>query len=183
MTRAAVVPLAFLAACTSQVSQVPIGPETTSTVTIETDQSSTELRITPTRPHAHSSVALAPVEQAWAALPGAYAALGIRPAGVQDPAARRYGAGPVTLRRINGERVSRFVDCGSTMSIPNADSYAVTFRIVTQLIPDATGATRVQTVLEATARPRDTAGNTVDCTSTGYAERLIVQKLQPNAPE
>lgn len=180
MTRVAILPLVLLCACASQVSQVPIGPERTSTVTIESGRASTELRITPTRPHAHSSVTLAPVEQAWAALPAAYAALGITPAGVLDPDARRYGAGPVTVRRIRGERLSRFVDCGSTMSIPNADSYAVTFRIVTQLIPDATGATRVQTVLEATARPRDTAGNTVDCTSTGYAERLIVQALQPH---
>jgi hypothetical protein len=150
-----------------------------STVIIETPEGSAEVRMVAARPHTHSSVVLVPVEQAWAALPGVYEGLGLAGAGIVDEGQRRFGMAPATLpRRVNGERLARFLDCGYTVSIPNADTYAVTLAIVTQLNGETTDATRVQTVLEATARPRDTAGNQVTCTSTGHLERLIASRLQ-----
>ncbi|HZG44566.1 MAG TPA: hypothetical protein VEY93_16560 [Longimicrobium sp.] len=179
MARSAILPLVLLCACAPRASSVPVGPERMSTVIIETPGGSHEVRMVAARPHTHSSVALVPVEQAWAALPGVYEGLGLAGAGVIDEGQRRFGAGPATLpRRLNGELLSRFLDCGSTVSMPNADGYAVTLTIVTQLSAEGPG-TRVQTVLEATARPRETAGNLVTCTSRGRLERLISSRLQP----
>lgn len=179
MRRATILPLLLLGACASQTTTVPVGPERTTTVTIEMDNSTRELRLTPTRPATHSAIAVVPLERAWQALPEVYAALGLSGAGVISQEQRRFGAGPLTLpRRVNGERVSKFLDCGATVSIPNADAYAVTVQVVTQLAGEGEAGTRVQTVMEAAARPRDTAGNTVDCTSTGALERLIAERLQ-----
>jgi hypothetical protein len=180
MARSAILPLVLLCACAPQAPQVPVGPERMSTVIIETPEGSAEVRMMATRPHTHSSVVLVPVEQAWSALPGVYQGLGLPGSGIVDEAQRRFGAGPATLsRRLNDERLSRFLDCGYTVSIPNADAYAVTLTMVTQLNAEGPSATRVQTVLEATARPRDTAGNQVTCTSNGHLERLISSRLQP----
>ena len=179
MRRATILPLLLLCACASQNTAVPVGPERTTTVTIETVNSSRELRLTPTRPVAHSAVALVPVDRAWQALPAVYAALGLSGAGIIDEEQRRFGAGPLTLpRRVNGDRVSKFLDCGATVSMPNADAYAVTVQVVTQLVGEGEAGTRVQTVMEAAARPRDTAGNTVGCTSTGQLEQVIAERLQ-----
>ncbi|HEY7767312.1 hypothetical protein [Longimicrobium sp.] len=180
MARSAILPLVLLCACAPQATSVPVGPERMSTVIIETPEGSAEVRMVAARPHAHSSVVLVPVDQAWAALPGVYEGLGLSGAGIVDPGQRRFGMGPATMpRRVNGERLARFLDCGHTVSMPNADAYAVTVTMITQLNAEAPAATRVQTVLEATARPRDTAGNEVTCTSTGHLERLIASRLHP----
>jgi hypothetical protein len=179
MARSAILPLVLLCACAPPARQVPVAPASMSTVTIETPGGSAEVRMVAARPHTHSSVLLVPVEQVWATLPAVYEGLGLSGAGVIDQSQRRFGMGPATLpRRLNGERPSRFLDCGATVSLPNADAYAVTVTVVTQLSAEGPG-TRAQTVVEATARPRDTAGNQVTCTTTGHLERLIASRLQP----
>jgi hypothetical protein len=179
MARSTVLTLLLLCGCAAQESQVPIGPERRSSVIIETDRGSQEVQLTAAPPNVHSSVALAPVDQAWAALPGAYAALGLQRAHAVDGAERTYRAGPATVpRRLGGERPSRFLDCGTTVSMPNADGYEVTLEIVTRLRPEGAAATRVETVVHATARPRETSGNLVSCTSNGQLERRIARHLQ-----
>jgi hypothetical protein len=119
------------------------------------------------------------LDSAWAALPGAYAAVGLTGGGVIDEAARQFGMAPTTLpRRLDNSPLSRFVDCGSTRLIPNADTYAVRLQVSTQLVAEVTGVTRVQTVVEGTARPREMSGNPVLCSSTGELERRIARQLQ-----
>jgi hypothetical protein len=86
------------------------------------------------------------------------------------------------IRALNGVRLSRYLDCGATVSVPNADSYAVTLQATTRLAPVTDATTRVETLVQATARPRDTAGNRVTCTSTGVLERQIAAHLSPAAP-
>ncbi|HEV2146892.1 MAG TPA: hypothetical protein VGR37_05800 [Longimicrobiaceae bacterium] len=120
-------------------------------------------------------------EQAWAALPAAYEALGLRGGG---PAGERLFGVPrmEASRALNGVRLSRYLDCGATVSVPNADSYAVTLQVSTRLTPVTGSSTRVETLVQGTARPRDTSGNPVACTSTGALERQIAEKLRPAGP-
>lgn len=119
-----------------------------------------------------------PLEQAWAALPAAYEALGLRGGG---PAGERlFGVQRMDVSRaLNGVRLSRYLDCGATVSVPNADSYAVTLQVSTLLTPSTAASTRAETLVQATARPRDTSGNPVACTSTGALERQIAEGLRP----
>jgi hypothetical protein len=50
--------------------------------------------------------------------------------------------------------------------------------VTNQLVAEGTGVTRVQTLVEGTARPREMSSNPVLCTSTGELERRIAQQLQ-----
>lgn len=175
-------PLLPLAACGPAAPAPDTAPPAGSTVRIETAHGTTEVRIDPTRARAHTTLVSLPPARAWAALPAAYAALGL-PAGAGDEAAGHSVVGPLHLARgLSGVRLSRYLDCGATVSIPNADAYAVTLRLDTRLVPAGAAATRVETLLQGSARPMDTAGDRVTCTSTGVLERRLVEELQRPTP-
>jgi hypothetical protein len=178
MTRFSGFLLLFLAGCAAQ-APTPRGPERVSTVALTTANDGLVEASVRSRAEPRTANVLLPLESAWAALPGAYAALGLTGAGVIDEAARQFGVAPTTLpRRLNDTPLSRFVDCGSTRLLPNADSYAVRLQVSTQLAAEGTAVTRVQTLVEGTARPREMSGNPVLCTSTGELERRIARHLQ-----
>lgn len=118
----------------------------------------------------------APVERVWAVLPEVYAELGLRNA-VPDEARRSIGVTRLSLNRSLGRtRLSTLLDCGFTVSMPNADQYAIVLNASTRLHSAGSGATRVETVVSATGRPMDTAGS-VDCRSRGALERRIVEEI------
>ncbi|CAA9295501.1 MAG: hypothetical protein AVDCRST_MAG89-105 [uncultured Gemmatimonadetes bacterium] len=178
MTRSSCFLLLFLAACATQ-SPGDRAPERVSTVALTTGNNAVIEASVRSRPEPRTALVLLPLESAWAALPGVYAAMGLTGGGVMDEAARQFGMPPTTLpRRLNDTPLSRFVDCGSTRLIPNADTYAVRLQVSTQLVAEGTALTRVQTLVEGTARPREMSGNPVLCTSTGELERRIVRQLQ-----
>lgn len=178
MTRCSCFLLLLLAACAAQ-APTPSGPERVSTVALMTGNDGGIEASVRSRPEPRTANVLLPLDSAWAALPGAYATLGLTGASVIDEAARQFGVGPIPLpRRLNDTPLSRFVDCGSTRFIPNADSYAVRLQVSTQLVAEGTAITRVQTLVEGTARPREMSGNPVLCTSTGELERRIARQLQ-----
>jgi hypothetical protein len=118
------------------------------------------------------------MEALWGALPGVYEILGI-PVEYSDPSARRMGNERLSVRRIEGQRLSRFVDCGSGITArPNADAYAVTLQVVTELRPGpGPGQTTVESWLTGSARPVETSGGTVGCTSKGTLEVRIAELL------
>jgi len=177
MTRFSAFLLFFLAGCAAQ-APTSGGSERVSTVALTTSEDAGIETSVRSRPEPRTANVLLPLDSAWAALPGAYAAVGLTGGGVMDEAARRFGVGPTTLpRRLNDTPLSRFVDCGSTRFIPNADTYAVRLQVSTQLVADETGVTRVQTLVEGTARPREMSSNPVLCTSTGELERRIARHL------
>jgi hypothetical protein len=169
--------LLFLAACAAQ-APVAAAPERVSTVALTTGNDVGIEASVRSRPEPRTDNVLLPLDSAWAALPGAYAAVGLTGGGVIDEAARQFGVAPTTLpRRLDNTPLSRFVDCGSTRLIPNADSYAVRLQVTTRLVAEGTGITRLQTFVEGTARPREMSGNPVQCTSTGELERRIARQL------
>jgi hypothetical protein len=168
----------LLAACATRAPGAA-APERVSTVALTTANDGRIEASVRSRPEPRTANVLLPLERAWAALPDAYAALGLTGAAVIDEAGRQFGMGLVTLpRRLNDTPLSRFVDCGSAQFIPNADSYAVRLQVTTQLVAEGTAVTRVQTLVEGTARPREMSGNPVRCTSTGELERRIARQLQ-----
>ena len=118
------------------------------------------------------------MEALWGALPEVYEILGI-PVEYSDPSARRMGNERLSVRRIEGQRLSRFVDCGSGITArPNADAYAVTLQVVTELRPGpGPGQTTVESWLTGSARPVETSGGTVGCTSKGTLEVRIAELL------
>ncbi|HZG44565.1 MAG TPA: hypothetical protein VEY93_16555 [Longimicrobium sp.] len=179
MTRASLLPLFFLAACAVQDPPVTTtGAQRVNTVMVTTNDGAHVANVT-SRVQASDNLVTLSLANAWAALPGAYAAVGLTGGAIVNEAEHMFGMGPVVLpRRLGNTPLSRFVDCGSTQFIPNADSYAVRLQVNTQLMSEGTAATRVLTVVEGTARSREMSGNPVTCTTTGELERRIARQLQ-----
>ncbi len=175
MRRFALIPLALLAGCGPSISVSPAGRQV-GTLTLE-DPSGTlgPLPVASTQSYATGSVAV-PLAEARAALPSVYETLGLQGAG---PAGDDRFVAPrrQVTRSLAGTRLSRYLDCGSTVSMANADHYAVTLQVSTQLAAAGASSTTVATFLQATARPVGTSGEPVSCTSTGALEREIATRI------
>jgi len=172
MRRFALIPLALLVGCGPTLSVSPAGRQV-GTLTLEDPGGSLgPLPVASTQTYATGSAAV-PLAEARAALPAVYDALGLQGAG---PAGDDRFVAPrrQVTRSLAGTRLSRYLDCGSTVSMANADHYAVTLQVSTQLSAAGAASTTVTTLLQATARPVGTAGEPVSCTSTGALEREIV---------
>lgn len=119
----------------------------------------------------------APVDSVWNALPDAYTALGLT-GGIIDPATRQFGMPRPTLapHTLAGQRLSRLLSCGSTATGAKADSYEVRY-VVTSRVSAADAGTRVDTRVEATARPRGTGSRPIECASTGVLEQMLADSL------
>lgn len=114
-------------------------------------------------------------DSVWRAVPLAYAAMSIPTEGMD--AARRLFIGNVTARlRFNGQALSRFVDCGSGITGPNADSYSIQFRMQTQVDSVAPSQSNLRTRLEATGT--SSRGSTVRCATYGELERQLSNRVK-----
>ncbi len=117
----------------------------------------------------------APPDSVWLALPRVYELLGIPDAGA-DPEQMTFGNLGYRARRVEGERLSKYVDCGmGATAVPNADQYNVTLSVLTRLTPGEDGGTMVVTTVEATGKPRAVSGNPVYCQSKGTLEAKVAQ--------
>ncbi|UCC26175.1 MAG: hypothetical protein JSU98_03535 [Gemmatimonadales bacterium] len=115
----------------------------------------------------------AAVRDVWPVLEGVYAELEI-PVTLIDPATWEFGNPAFQPRRVAGERLNSFIDCGSNFSGPLANLYEVDMSVVTKLVP-VSDSTQVVTVVDAFARPRTTSGNQVHCQSREVLERRIIR--------
>lgn len=82
-------------------------------------------------------------------------------------------------RRLGGERLSRYIDCGRGFSGPNADYYRVTLAVSAWVEP-ATGEPR-QLMVAIAASGRDPSGTRSyysQCTSRGDLEKRIATRVQ-----
>ena len=118
-------------------------------------------------------------DEAWAALPRVYEALGMTP-DVRDPAGRQIG---VSAHRFSGRILSRypsdFFDCGLDPGLnrPLADQAPVIARVVTDVVAVGAGA-ELRTLIEATARRTGGNAGTAACRSTGVMEELIARMVE-----
>jgi hypothetical protein len=123
------------------------------------------------RPGATLAVAVT-ADEAFAALPAAYAELGLDGA-VADAAGRVYARESfVVRRRLGGVPLSRYLDCGTRMGLPNADAYAVRLAVATRVEPHGPGAT-LRTEIQATAQDSGRSDPPVRCGTTSELERRI----------
>lgn len=118
----------------------------------------------------------APLERVWTALQEVYQELEL-PVSRFEPAEGFIGNDGFNVRRIDGRRMSRYLDCGQGMTGPHADDYAITMSLYTVVDTHGQG-TELVIDLDAMGRPRDTAGNTVHCVSEGRLEALILERLE-----
>lgn len=116
------------------------------------------------------------VRTAWAALPRAYASIGLTPT-VVDTAQLVLGVqGLVIHKPLGGERLSRLLDCGIDVTGPNADYYEVRLTVMSGVRPAGDGSSTLTTRVSAYAQANGQSSN-VRCGSTGRLEERIAAAM------
>ncbi|HSU14543.1 hypothetical protein [Longimicrobium sp.] len=109
------------------------------------------------------------------ALAAAYTILHVPPTLV-DPDAHRVGNPRMAVRyNLNGEPLSRFVNCGETMTSVRADREQIYLAVISTVRPNPGGGNTVETTVQGVAVDR-TSGNSngmVPCSTTGTLESRI----------
>lgn len=113
-------------------------------------------------------------ESVRAVLPVAYEALGIE-AGALDTTGSAWGNPSFRGTRIGGERVSRYVRCGSDgTAVAGAGSYRTRLSITSRVEPQPDGRSLLTTAVSGTATSVEgTSTAPSRCVSTGELEQLI----------
>jgi hypothetical protein len=128
-----------------------------------------------------ASTVPASASEVWRVLPAVFQQLGIEATFV-DPGAAAMGNSRYTRARIEGRQLSTYLDCGSGLTGPYADAYAVTLSLLVQLDGAGGGGTEVRTTVDAYARARGVSARPIHCQSRGALERriwaLVGEKLQ-----
>lgn len=114
----------------------------------------------------------ASVSEVWAVLPGIFDQLEIETTTV-DPSQGLIGNAGYRARRVEGRRLSDFLDCGRSFGREYADQYAVTLAVLVQLVTAADGRTVVRTTMDGYARDPSTSGSSVHCITWGSLEKRI----------
>ena len=125
-----------------------------------------------------------PLDSAYNALAKAYATLGL-PVTTNDPAEHTVGnRHVVVLHKMMGRKLSAYFSCGidAVMGWQRADSYKVSFSMVSTLSKNDAGSTRVVTLVTGTASDIATTASDVYCSSTGVLETALLNAAgyQPN---
>jgi hypothetical protein len=117
------------------------------------------------------------VDKAWSEYPTVFGELGI-PTGLVDQKQHVFGNSGVKVRgSIGGQRISRYLECGMTAGMSNADTYDVIVRVVSQVVPADAGLASLRTQLEASAHSSGDSGPSVRCVSTGALEARIAHMM------
>jgi hypothetical protein len=112
-----------------------------------------------------------------AALPRVYELLGIEGAG-SVPDESLVGARNFRPRRIDGKRLSEYIDCGTgATATPKADGYAVTMTLLSRVMAADESEARLETTLEASARSQAAASDRVSCQSTGVLAKRVAERV------
>jgi hypothetical protein len=115
----------------------------------------------------------------WLAVKKAYGQLEI-PITTENPGGRQIGNNNFyRARQFAGEAMNQLVDCGSGMTGPKAASYRIYMSLLTDVIPNGKGGTKVQTTFIPVGQ--DMSGSSSDripCGSTGRLEGKILDYVK-----
>jgi hypothetical protein len=178
MNRTSLVSLLLLGACAPSTANSVTSASAPSALRIDSQGGTKQVNVGMAAPIALANTVPVSMDLAWARLPGAFATVGL-PAGVATESERVLTVGPIEVsRRLGGARLSTYLSCGESLTGPNADSHSVNLTIASQLHDAGSGATRVETRVQATATPRASGGGPVACSSTGKLENRLAAEIQ-----
>lgn len=118
-------------------------------------------------------------EEAWEALLRVYEELDI-PLREVDASTRTVRNDRwVVSRRLGGQRLSTFLDCGRGATGPNADTHRLELAIASRVVAVSGTRSRIQTELMGTGQNMEGTSNTrVACTSNHQLEYAIAQGVR-----
>ena len=170
LARLAIAALAALA-CASTGS-TGSGPYEQSHVIVDAPGGRYDLLLTREQYLSSDTLTVAP-NAAWPALVQTYAALGVP---LQGADKSRYMIATNYFHAHSsfaGERMSRWLECGSTMTGDIATTYEITLRLGSLLDTSVVGRTIVRTAVVASAIATGTGTTPVQCSSRGSLEKRI----------
>ena len=118
-------------------------------------------------------------DEAWAALPSVYRAVGLDP-DIRNPSIRQLGVDRHRFSaRILDRSPSDFFNCGVEpgMNRPLANQGRIDAQIITTVRTRSDGTTAILTQISAVATPRG-AGGRSECRSSGLLEQVIVDLIR-----
>lgn len=116
-----------------------------------------------------------PAARVWALVPSVYAVLSIPISAVDST--QQLVVGNVRMRRVfRDQSVTSLVDCGNSITGPNAATYSVNMKMTTQVGASGPTASRVRTIVDASGT--SSGGASVRCSSTGALEGEILKRLE-----
>ena len=168
--------IAATAACASSGSAPNTGLSTPTERVVAADNHGTYR--TTVAPNAKASISAAP-SRVFQAMAEAYEALGI-PRAIDDAASGRVGNTNFwKTRKLGGQLISTYLDCGTSIAGPAADIYRVYMSAVTVVRPDGLGGSDIETAFSAQAQNMEgTTADRVACGSTGRLEELLVKTVR-----
>jgi hypothetical protein len=121
----------------------------------------------------------ADADVAWQALRSVYDELRIPTPELSEATRTLRNLRFVVSRRMGGERLSRYLDCGRSASGPNADSYRLELEIASRVVPLGSGKSRIDTEVTGTGMNMEgTSNNRVLCTSNHQLELRIATRVR-----
>lgn len=124
----------------------------------------------------------APAATLFDVLTNAYEDVGLKSKEL-DPPRMQTSTGTYRAQyRIGKGRMSTFLDCGlDPMGLKQADSFAISMRVTTQVVPESADRATVRTLVQATGRPASNSGIENHCASTGKLEERIAEAVAKRA--
>jgi hypothetical protein len=123
-------------------------------------------------------VVLAPVDTVWRALPGVFLELDIEPGTVDQKAHVISNTAFVVRRSIGGTSLSRYVDCGSSISGAAAMQMKVTLSLTVQVVAaDSVNVAKLRSQLDGWGVAEGTSSTRVHCATTGALEARIARMV------
>jgi hypothetical protein len=121
----------------------------------------------------------APPDRVWDAAVAAYGDAGV-PVKTMDRKAGLLGNGEfIAVRQINGKPLTTFIDCGTDPARGQlANSYRITMSVLSTVLHDPSGGTRLETRVIAEGKQRNVSSNSIHCASTGKLEEQIAQLVK-----
>jgi len=170
LARLAVAALATLGCATS--GSTGAGPYEQSHVIVDAPGGRYDLLLTREQYLSSDTLTVSP-KAAWPALVQTYAAFGVPLEGADQSRyviATRYFHAHSSFA---GERMSRWLECGSTMTGDIATTYEITLRFGSLLDTSVVGRTIVRSAVSATAIATGTGTTPIQCSSRGSLEKRI----------
>ena len=120
----------------------------------------------------------APPGRVFEVLGAVYKELDI-PITTNDPATGRVGNTDFwKSRKLGGQAISTYLNCGDSITGPAADNYRVYISLLSAVRPEGNGGSELETAFTATARNMEgTTADRVACGTTGRLEERILNSV------
>jgi hypothetical protein len=130
------------------------------------------------RPRASVANVAAPPAQVWLAVKKVYTKIEV-PITVESPGTRQMGnENFFRTRSFAGQPMTALVDCGSGMTGPKAATYRIYMSLLTQIIPDGGGGSKVQTTFVPMGQDvAQGSSDRIPCGTTGRLEQIFLDQV------